>query len=143
MKISTKSQYGLRAMIYLASIYGKDKFCSLKIISKKENISFDYLEKILSKLKKAGLVKSKKGIQGGYCLAYRPEKIKVGKIIRVLEGTMAPVLCIAKEKEKRFLCPRKKICLTKNVWQKIQDSLNSTLDSITLADLLKNNLIDN
>lgn len=137
MKISTKSQYGLRAMIYLASIYHKDKFCSLRIISKKENISFDYLEKIVSKLKKAGFVKSKKGIQGGYSLAYQPEKIKVGKIIRVLEGTMAPVLCIAKEKEKRFVCPRKKICLTKNVWQKIQDSLNSTLDSITLASLIK------
>jgi len=137
MKISTKSQYGLRAMIYLASIYRKNKVCSLRIISKKENISFDYLEKIVSKLKKAGLVKSKKGIQGGYSLAYQPEKIKAGKIIRILEGTMAPVLCIAKEKEKRLFCPRKKICLTKNVWQKVQNSLNFTLDSITLADLVK------
>jgi len=136
MKISTKSQYGLRAMIYLAGIYRKDKVCSLKVISKKENISFDYLEKIISKLKKTGLLKAKKGAQGGYFLAHKPEKIKVGKIIRILEETMAPVLCIAREREKRFLCPRRKICLTKNVWQKIQDSLNSTLDSITLADLI-------
>lgn len=134
MKISTASRYGLRAMVYLAKSKG---ICSINKISQDENISSDYLEKIISKLEKAGLVKSKRGMRGGYFLARPSEKITVGEIIRVLEGTMAPVLCVAKEKTKKYSCPRRKLCLTINVWQKIQDVLNSTLDSITLKDLIK------
>lgn len=124
-------------MVYLAHSRFKNKVCPLKKISKDEEIPFDFLEKIFSKLVKANLVKAKKGAQGGYFLTRKPEKIKVGQIIRVLEGTIAPVFCIAKEKEKRFFCPRKRTCLTKNVWQKIQQTLNFTLDSITLTDLVK------
>jgi Rrf2 family protein len=142
MKISKRSQYGLRAMVYLAKLGLKKKICPLKKISRDEEIPFDFLEKIFSKLKKEGLIKAKKGVRGGYFLALEPKKIKVGEIIRILEGTMAPVFCIAKEKEKRFFCPRKKNCPTKDVWKKIQNILNSTLNSITLADLIKNkNLI--
>ena len=122
-------------MVYLADPCLKDEICPLKKISKDEEIPFAFLEKIFSKLEKAGLIKAKKGVRGGYFLARRPKKIKVGEIIRILEGTMAPVLCIAKEREKRFFCPRRKICLTKNVWQKIQETLNFALNSITLADL--------
>ena len=137
MKISKKTQYGLRAMVYLAHSRFKNKVCPLKKISKDEEIPFDFLEKIFSNLEKSNLVKAKKGAQGGYFLAKKPEEIKVGQIIRVLEGTMAPVLCIAAEKEKRIFCPKKKYCLTKNIWLKIQEILNFTLDSITLADLIK------
>lgn len=133
MKISAKSQYGLRAMVYLAKF--QDKISSLKVISKAEDISFDYLEKIISKLEKAGLVKAKKGVQGGYFLIKSPQKIKLGQIIRALDGEMALVRCIAKEK--RYLCPKKRKCLTKNFWKKIQNSLNSALNSITLADLIR------
>ncbi|UZE92873.1 MAG: Rrf2 family transcriptional regulator [Candidatus Nealsonbacteria bacterium] len=136
MRISKKSQYGLRAMVYLAGVFGKEKkICSLREISEKENISFDYLEKIMSKLEKADLVKAKKGVQGGYFLKRSPQKINVGEIIRVLESTMSPVKCLAKEK--RYNCPRKKTCKTLNVWKKVQEVLNSTLESITLADLIK------
>ena len=92
MKISTKSQYGLRAMVYLAKFKGR--FCPLRIISKNEDISFDYLEKIISKLKKAGLIKAKKGAQGGYFLAKSPSKIKLGEIIRALEGEISLVKCL-------------------------------------------------
>ena len=135
MKISTKTRYGLRAMVYLAK--SKSKVCPLKEISEAEDISFDYLEKIVSKLEKAGFIKAKKGAQGGYFLAYEPKKIRVGEIVRLLEGTMAPVRCIAKEKKERYHCPRRRICSTINIWQRIQDSLNYTLDSITLADLIR------
>jgi Rrf2 family cysteine metabolism transcriptional repressor len=138
MKISKRTQYGLRAMVYLAIASGKKKkICSLKEISEKENISFDYLEKIISQLEKKGLLKSKRGAQGGYFLASPPKKIKVSEIIKVLEGTIAPVRCVAKEKKEKYNCPRKRRCKTFNVWQKIQDVLNSTLNSITLADLIK------
>jgi len=132
MKISTKSQYGLRAMVYLAKFKGS--YCPLRIISKNEDISFDYLEKIISKLEKASLVKAKKGVQGGYFLAKSPSKIKLGEIIRALEGEVSLVKCIAKKE--KYHCPREKKCLTKNFWKKIQDSLNSVLDSLTLADLI-------
>ena len=108
----------------LRGICGKHK----KEISKKENIPFDYLEKIVSELEKAGLVKAKKGVQGGYFLAKKPENITSGEIVRVLESTV-PVGCIG--------CQMARICSTKNVWDKVQDSLDSTLDSMTLADLIK------
>jgi len=129
MKISTKSQYGLRAMVYLAKCKGKR--CSLKIISQKENISFDYLEKILSKLEKAGLVKAKKGVQGGYILGRKPSKIKIGEIVRTLEGEIVLVRCL------KHICPRGKKCLTRTFWKKLQDSIDKALNSLTLADLLK------
>ena len=132
IKFSTKSQYGLRAMVYLAKC--QNKVCPLKIISKEEGIPFDYLEKILSKLEKANLIRAKKGVQGGYFLVRKPKNIKLGEIIKVLEGEMVLVRCI--DKKRKHICPREKECLTKNFWKKIQDSLISTLNSLTLADLI-------
>lgn len=122
-------------MVYLAHSRFKNKTCPLKKISQDEGIPFDFLEKIFSKLEKANLVKAKKGVQGGYFLAKNPQKIKISQIIKILEGEMAPVFCLIKGK--KFLCPREKKCLTKNLWRKIQEALNSTLNSITLADLIK------
>ena len=137
MEFSKRTQYGLRAMAYLANSFGKkESIHSLKEISKKEKISFDYLEKILSKLEKKGLVGSKRGVRGGYFLNRRPNKIKIIEIIKVLEGTMAPVKCVAREKSKRYKCPQRRVCKTFNVWQKVQEVLYSTLNSITLADLV-------
>jgi len=127
-KISTKSQYGLRAMVYLAR---QNKICSLKEISKNENIPFDYLGKILTELEKAKFIKSKKGFQGGYFLAKKPSKIKIGEIIKILEKEFFLVKCI------KGFCPREKNCLAKNFWKKIQKVFISTLNSITLSDLIK------
>lgn len=135
-------------MVYLAK--SKKPICPLKEISETEEIPFDYLEKILSKLEKAGLIRAKKGVQGGYFLARPPQKIKVGEIIRVLEGEMVLVKCLPRSprprfgggvlrgiaKKERYLCPRERRCLTKNFWKKIQDSLDSALNSLTLADLV-------
>ncbi len=130
--ISTKSQYGLRAMVYLARRY--KNICPLEEISKKENISFDYLEKIISRLKKAGLIEAKKGSRGGYFLARHPSKIRIKEIILALENKKSLVKCIAKDKH--YYCSLEKRCLTKNFWQKIQKSIEQTLDSVTLADLI-------
>jgi len=131
LRISTKSQYGLRAMVYLAC--SPDKISPLKLISKKERIPFDYLEKIILELEKAGLIKSKKGSRGGYFLTKNPKKIKVYQIIRTLEKEKNLVKCLSKN----YRCPLVKKCLTKDFWQKIQRSLEKTLNSITLADLVK------
>ena len=134
-KISTRSQYGLRAMVYLAKT--KNKISSLKVISKSEGISFDYLEKIISRLEKTGLIKAKKGVQGGYFLGKSASKIKLSEIIKALEGDKNLVKCI-KFSGKKVYCSREKKCLTRMVWKKIQDSLTSTLNAITLADLIEN-----
>ncbi len=128
MRVSKKAQYGLRAMVYLAKHSSKEKVCPLKEISEKEKIPFDFLEKIISELQEAGLVEAKKGVQGGYFLTKEPKEITAGEIVRVLESTV-PVSCLG--------CQMARICSTKDVWDKVQDSLDSTLDSMALADLIK------
>jgi len=116
-------------MVYLARVSRKKKVCPLKEISETEKIPFDFLEKIISELMGAGLVRAKKGSKGGYFLAKPPKEIMAGEIIRILEGTIAPVNCLG--------CPMAGACSAKSVWNKVQESLDSTLDSVTLADLIK------
>jgi Rrf2 family protein len=135
MKISKKSQYGLRAMVYLAKFSKSRKLCCLKKISQNEGIPFSFLEKIISRLVKEKLVSAKKGPRGGYFLAKNPEKIKIGRIVRILEKETAPVKCL--EKEAEFHCPKEKNCPARRLWQKVKKSLDTTLDSITLADMIK------
>ena len=120
-------------MVYLANHY-KDVI-PLKEVSEKESLSFDYLEKIVAKLEKAKLVKAKKGAYGGYYLTKAPSKIKANEIIWALEGKRGLVKCLAGGKE--YSCPLMKKCLAKNLWVKLQKSLNSTLSSITLSELIK------
>lgn len=130
MKFSTKSQYGLRGMVYLAR--NEDRVVPLKEISEKESISFDYLEKIFAKLEKANLIKTKRGVLGGYFLAKKGKKIKIGEIIRVLEDSFPSIKCLGGKD-----CPMEKGCLAKSFWKKIYVSLNKSLDSMTLYDLIK------
>lgn len=129
MKISKKSQYGLRAMIHLAQRDGS--FCSLKEISEKELIPFNYLEKICSQMEKGGLLKSRKGVYGGYALAKKHEDITVGELFRCLGERMLLVDCID------GICAQKKHCKSINAWEKIQKSLEKTINSITLTSLIK------
>ena len=116
-------------MVYLAKNFGKDKSIPLKEVSKHEAIPFDFLEKIILQLEKAKLVKGKKGIGGGYILAKSPRKISIKEIVEKLEKTIIPVDC--------SFCGRKNKCLAKNVWSKVDLALNKTLNSITLAQLIK------
>lgn len=133
MKISTKSQYGLRAMAHLAN--SKEKICCLKLISEKEGISFDYLEKIMSKLEKEGLVDAKKGVKGGYFLKKPAKKIRIGEIIESLEGKTFLARCLGSKKN--FKCSRAKKCSARRIWKRLQESLATALNSITLADLIE------
>lgn len=135
MKISKKTQYGIRAMVYLAKFSKKKKLCCLKKISQEEGIPFSFLEKIIAKLVKKGLVKARKGAKGGYYLAKKADKIKVGKVIEILEDVTAPVACL--EKKINFLCPRENLCLAKKFWKRFQKTINTALDSMTLGELIK------
>ena len=116
MKLSTKGKYGLRALIDLAQ-YSEDSPVSITSIARRQDISERYLEQLMSKLKKAGLVKSIRGANGGYVLAKEAKDISVGDVLRALEG-------------------RVDLCVTKYVWKRINDSINQTVDEIWLNQLV-------
>lgn len=130
MKFSTTTRYGLRAITYVAC---KGEICSAREISQAEEIPFTYLEKIILKLAKAGLIKVKRGATGGYFLAQSPKDITVEDVVKVLEKTTSPAPCI----DPKYKCPRRKLCPTKNIWEKIDESIHLTLRNITLEDLIK------
>lgn len=131
MKISTKGRYGLRAMLDLA-VYGEGDHVSLGAVAERQDISMNYLEQVFASLRKAGLVKSVKGAQGGYVLSQQPSLIKVGDILRVLEGQLSVIDSSENEtiNEKSI-----QYCLKIKVWDKMNTCLNYLIDSVTLDDL--------
>ncbi|MFA5249339.1 MAG: Rrf2 family transcriptional regulator [Candidatus Paceibacterota bacterium] len=137
MKISTKTTYGLRAVIYLANTAKDGRICSIKEIAASEKISPDYLEKIISKMEKAGILEAQKGVKGGYKLARPAKNIRLGEIVNVLEGESHFVQCVS---SKDNICPNRERCLAKNFWAKFQNKLNEFLDSITLEQIINNDL---
>ena len=133
MKLSTKGRYGLRALIDLA-LFSENEPVSIASIAERQSISVSYLEQLMAKLKKAGLVESIRGAQGGYVLAKQIETITVGDILRALEGNLNPVECQGYGEKNS--CDGSDSCVTKYVWQKINDSINQTVDDIKLIDLV-------
>lgn len=136
MKLSTKGRYGVAAMYDLALHYGQGPI-SLKSVAQRQSISEHYLEQLMGTLRKAGYVKSVRGAQGGYTLTKEPSQITVGDIIRIMEGPIAPVDCLLSGRVNNDYCDRAGICVTRGVWAKVRDSINSVLDSITLEDLCR------
>jgi len=133
VKLSTKGRYGVKAMFDLAQNFGNGPV-PLNTIARRNNISEHYLEQLIAILRKAGLVKSVRGAQGGYILNKSPEAITVGDIIRVLEGPIAPVDCVNEVEPEH--CENEDFCITRNIWAKVRDSVAQVLDSITLEDML-------
>ncbi len=136
MKLTTKGRYGLRAVIDLA-MYAKNEPVSLSDVAERQNISISYLEQLVAKLKKAGIVQSTRGAQGGYALAKVPEDISVGEILRALEGSLSPVDCSAVDGEGENECSASNFCVTKYVWKRINDSINDTVNNMFLSELLE------
>lgn len=134
MKLSTKGRYGLRAMIDLAR-YSEKEPVSLSSIAERQYLSEGYLEQLVAMLKKARLVAGIRGAQGGYVLAKDPSDISVGDILRALEGNLEPVRCAAFYSEEG--CQAADGCVTKYVWQKINDSINDTVNHIMLDELVR------
>lgn len=131
MKISTKGRYALRLMLDLAMNHTGEPI-SLKDIAKRQGISDKYLEQIISTLNKAKYVKSIRGAQGGYILTKKPGEYTVGMILRLTEGSLAPVACVEEENP----CERMHDCATIMVWKKMNDAINEVVDGITLANLV-------
>ncbi len=136
MKLSTKSTYGLRAMVNLALKYDEGAI-SISDIAKKEDISVSYLEQLLNRLRHKGMLESVRGPNGGYVLAKRPKKITVGDIVRVLEGDTAPVYCVTNQARLKRSCRRSTTCVAKGVWEKLADAIDRVLDSVNLEDLAR------
>lgn len=133
MKISTKGRYALRLMIDLA-ISANGMPISLKEIAERQGISDKYLEQIIATLNKAGYVKSVRGQQGGYSLTKEPEEYTVGMILRLTEGSLAPVACVEAENAD---CARIGGCATAILWKKITDAVSDVVDQVTLKDLVE------
>lgn len=135
MKISTRGEYGVRAMVALAHNFG-DGPMSISEIARKSNVPPAYLEQLIAPLRRAELVVSKRGAHGGYSLSRQPQDILIGEIYRVMEGPVAPMDCVSEDAEDQT-CPLIDGCETRPVWLKLRDSITGVLDSTTLADLVK------
>ena len=131
MAISTKGRYALRIMLDLAEHSGE--VIKLKEIAGRQNISEKYMEQIISILNKAGYVRSTRGAQGGYQLVKNPAEYTGGMVLRLTEGSLAPVECL---NENALKCEREDICATVEVYKRIYDAINGVIDNFTIADLL-------
>lgn len=135
MKISTKGRYALRMMLEFA--LHPDECTKINQVAKRQNISNKYLEQIVTLLTRAGYVKSTRGAQGGYQLTKDPSEYTVGMILRLTEGSLAPVACLD---DSENTCERAENCVTLGVWKQLNDAINQVVDHVTLADLLAEQL---
>lgn len=130
MKLSTKGRYGVKAMVDLAINYGEEPV-SIKSISERQKISEYYLEQLFSPLRKADIIKSVRGAQGGYVLSRPPEEITVAEVINVLEGPIEISQCLDEDS-----CSNIDNCATRLLWARIKESIDSVLKSTTLKDIV-------
>lgn len=132
MNVTSKGRYALRVMMDLAQ-HPEDGFVSLKTVADRQNISMKYLEMIVGHLKKAELLESSRGKEGGYRLSRAPEEYRVGEILRSIEDNLAPVSCL---RDGSVTCDHAELCLTIPMWKELDEITNQYLDSIRLSDLL-------
>jgi Rrf2 family protein len=140
MRLSKRGEYGLRAMINLASMIDPDKpypMMQIKDISGHENIPIKFLEQILLTLKNAGLLQSKMGFGGGYHLAKPPSEISLGHIVRVLDGPLAPIRCVSQMAYEPCDCPNEATCGLRMVMGDVRNAIANVLDNTTLADVIE------
>jgi Rrf2 family transcriptional regulator, cysteine metabolism repressor len=140
MMFSTKAEYGVRVMVELARRAGEDPV-PLAEIAAHDGLPLAYLEHLVARLRKAGLVDSRRGSRGGYLLARPPEQITMAEVVAALEGSIAPIECISEAADGSIVCSRESmpdhVCPTKLLWTRVRMSIVSTLRETTLADLLR------
>jgi Rrf2 family transcriptional regulator, cysteine metabolism repressor len=131
---STKGEYGVRLMVQLGRRYGEGP-ASLAEIAADEDLPRAYLEQLVTSLRDAGLVTATRGARGGYQLTAPPSEIRMGEVLRALEGPIAPMFCASDDPD-HAECARSARCTVNLLWVKVRDAISSTLDSLTLADLV-------
>jgi Rrf2 family protein len=132
LRLSTKGQYGVRAMFEVAKGF-PDSPITIKEISSRQAVSEAYLEQILNKLRRAGLISSVRGPGGGYVLSRRPSEVSIGSILRELEGPLAITSCL----DPMEGCSRVDNCVTYLLWKSLGEKIEAFLNTITLKDLLR------
>lgn len=137
MKVSTKGRYALRVMIDLAQ-HKDEGFISLKEIADRQEISMKYLEMIVGILNRAGYVQSLRGKSGGYRLSKNSDEYTIGAILKLTEGSMAPVSCLEKDAD---ICKRAQKCITLPLWRGLDKVIDDYLENISLEDLIYGNRI--
>jgi Rrf2 family cysteine metabolism transcriptional repressor len=139
MMFSTKAEYGVRVMVELAKHAG-DEPVPLAEIAAKDGLPLAYLEHLVARLRKAGLVDSRRGSRGGYLLARSPVEITMAEIVEALEGSIAPIECISQGPDGTISCSRESdpghVCPTKLLWTRVRGAVVQTLQETTLADLV-------
>lgn len=133
MKISTKGRYALRLMIDIA-MHSAAEPVRIKDIAKRQDVSEKYLEQIIAVLNRAGYVRSIRGPKGGYLLTKQPAEYTAGMILRLTEGSLAPVSCLEFEEND---CPRQEQCATLELWKRLDQAIKDVVDSVTLEDLVE------
>ncbi len=131
MKLSTKTRYGMRAILVLAEHYGQGPL-QTNVIAKQQDISIKYLEQLMAILKASGLIKSVRGARGGYVLARKPDEIKLSEVFYGLEGPLITVECL----EDQSVCKRIADCASRQLWAQVQEAITKVLESMTLQDLI-------
>ncbi len=131
MRLSTRTRYGIRAILELAENHGRGPL-QIKFIARRQDISVKYLEQLMSILRSAGFVRSIRGSKGGYMLAKAPNQIKLNDVFDCLEGHVTTVECV----EDKDYCARAADCVTREVWAQVQQAIKNVLQSITLKDLV-------
>jgi Rrf2 family transcriptional regulator, cysteine metabolism repressor len=139
MMFSTKAEYGVRVMVELARRAG-DEPVPLTEIAEHDGLPLAYLEHLVARLRKAGLVDSRRGSRGGYLLARSPVEITMAEVVEALEGSIAPIECISKSPDGSIVCARESepghVCPTKLLWTRVRFAIVRTLNETTLADLV-------
>lgn len=136
MKLSKKSEYGLRALLELTQFYGKETL-QRQQIAERQHIPVEFLEQILLALKRAGLLASRRGIKGGYTLIKSPDEITLGQVIRILDGPLAPIACVSKTAYQKCPdCPyaSKPHCPLQDAMGEVRNAIADILDHYTLND---------
>jgi Rrf2 family protein len=134
MKLSLRGEYALRALIVLGQNPGPGVI-RIQEISERQNIPKRFLEQILNDLNNAGIVESKRGLAGGYRLKMAPEDITLGRVIRLIEGPLAPVSCVSENFYEKCSCPDESKCGIRSIMKEVRDAIVSILDKVTLAQL--------
>ncbi len=131
MKISTRARYGIRALLDLA-LHENEEPILLKDIAERQEISLHYLEHLITTLVAGGIVRSTRGARGGIWLSKEPGDIRLSEVVRLFEGSTAPVECV----DKLDFCTRSSECITREVWCDLKDAIDGVLESVTLQDLV-------
>ena len=132
MKLSTRSRYGARALLELSLHRGEGPVL-LRDIARSQQIPLPYLERLIRPLVKAGIIKTIRGTRGGVLLIKSPDEVRLSEVVRLLEGSIAPVACV----DNPDLYPRSDLCVTHDIWAEVKNAMDGVLESITLEDLVE------